>query len=790
MSLPGRRVGDAATLLVLATASIQTLLALGIIGFTFVTGRTAHYRVAQIVLALAFAGAALLLGGAARRDRRAVCLLTTFACVADSFARAALSEVQHDFAWLTVIFRGIYPEAFAPAALWRFAIEFPRVRRFTSFDVIARRAANAAWLLGVALFGVNLGVGYRLIDADHVLGRNHPGNLFWHLFALAVLPAVVAIFVRARRAPAAERRKVSAFALALAAGAAPFLCVAVTRMALPPVNRWFLSADRTHQVWIDMLIVCGLTAVPVLSTMAIVVDRAFEHRPFLLPRWSDRGVRTLLTAVAAAPFAAILVTLYQLRHLPVGSVMSGSQGWVLLAWALTGAALTVCRERLVALVESRGFRGAAAYQDRLRSALERVRLARGAREIGAVLCRELREGLGTTSVAIHVSVGLPSGVTAMLQSADGPIDLGDDGPLRALLPRVERDWVVSNRVELASPVKRRDGSVAAVVLIGQRRGSPRYDRRDRWLVATMVGGAAAAWDAGDADGSEDAALECERCGTVSDTAFVACCSGRAVVASLPPRLSGKFVVRRRLGAGGMGVVYLARDIALDRDVALKTLPEVREGAIGCLKDEARAMAALDHDGLATIYGLEVWRSTPVLVVEYFPDGTLASRLRTGLLAEPAAAMLGLRIADALDYMHGRGVLHRDLKPGNIGLTAAGMPKLLDFGLASLVTSGDDDGPGAACAGTPRYLPPEARRDARPGVAFDLWALAVVLLEAIGGRRPSELGDTDAAKPSGLVTASPELLAFFARALAPDPASRFTTARELGLALEAALRRPG
>src|SRR5258707_13213131 len=138
----------------------------------------------------------------------------------------------------------------------------------------------------------------------------------------------------------------------------------------------------------------------------------------------------------------------------------------------------------------------------------------------------------------------------------------------------------------------------------------------------------------------------------------------------------------------MGVVYLAHDTALDRDVALKTLRNLRPHRVERLRDEARAMAALNHESLATLYGLEIWRGTPVLVVEYFPKGTLADRLSHGPLAPEDAIALGLQLARALAYMHARAVEHRDLKPSNIAFTPAGRVKLLDFGLATQAPPAD------------------------------------------------------------------------------------------------------
>jgi serine/threonine protein kinase len=166
------------------------------------------------------------------------------------------------------------------------------------------------------------------------------------------------------------------------------------------------------------------------------------------------------------------------------------------------------------------------------------------------------------------------------------------------------------------------------------------------------------------------------------------------------------------------------------------------------------MAALNHGALATIYGLEVWRRTPVLVVEYLAGGTLADGLARALLPRADVLALGIRLADALTYMHARGLLHRDLKPSNIGLTSDGAAKLLDFGL-----SADAGTP----AGTPAYLPPEALDGAPPDAAVDLWGLATVLFQEGGGQ-------------------CADLSVFFDRALAPSRDDRFQSSAEIRDAL--------
>jgi serine/threonine protein kinase len=364
---------------------------------------------------------------------------------------------------------------------------------------------------------------------------------------------------------------------------------------------------------------------------------------------------------------------------------------------------------------------------------------------------------------------------ALLRDTRGPIDLSDRS-LVTLLPEAEREWIAASALELAIALRRRDGEIAAVVLLGRRRDDRPYDRSDVWFLTTVASAAADAWDEAVRRGraTGEPAYECPRCGWVAGATPLACgCDAGAILAALPHRLAGKFVVERRIGAGGMGVAYLARDVTLDRDVVLKTLPNLRAGDLARLDEEARAMASVNHEGLATIYGLERWRRTPILVVEYFPNGTLADRLRNGPLSVDAVLTLGVRLCHALECMHAKGVIHRDVKPSNIALTPAGAPKLLDFGLAGLST---------AFAGTPGYQPPDAGDSVLADPALDLWALSVVLFEALTGRNP--FVDRVSLHPNDRKSLDPPVRAFFERAFAIDSENRFRTAQDLREALAA------
>ena len=246
----------------------------------------------------------------------------------------------------------------------------------------------------------------------------------------------------------------------------------------------------------------------------------------------------------------------------------------------------------------------------------------------------------------------------------------------------------------------------------------------------------------------DAALECERCLAVQpNTTARSCvhCGSRVREAPVPRTLRG-FRLDRRIGVGGMGVVYRAIDTELQRYVAIKTLTAVSELETRRLRREARAMAAVAHPNVATIFAVEMWRQTPLLVVEYFEFGTLRDRLLGRSLSLPEALTLGTTGAGLHD-MHSLGMLHRDIKPSNIAFAVNGSAKLLDFGLAKVVIAGltfmqaaspdsttamaaglpqaalDSKG---APAGTPLYFSPELLAMHPADNQSDLWALALVL----------------------------------------------------------------
>jgi serine/threonine protein kinase/tetratricopeptide (TPR) repeat protein len=216
-------------------------------------------------------------------------------------------------------------------------------------------------------------------------------------------------------------------------------------------------------------------------------------------------------------------------------------------------------------------------------------------------------------------------------------------------------------------------------------------------------------------------------------------------AGVPSRI-GHYAVRRRLGEGGMGVVYEAHDERLGRSVAVKMMSGMAGDETARLRfwREARAAASVNHPNICQIYEVGEDPSGPFIAMELLEGQSLADRLQQGALAVPEALPVGLGILAALSALHARGVVHRDLKPSNVFLTPHAV-KLLDFGLArpgmepALDVTGGLTRPGIVM-GTPRYMAPEQATGAAVDFRADLFATGAILFEMLAGR-PAFAGDT-------------------------------------------------
>jgi TolB-like protein len=210
---------------------------------------------------------------------------------------------------------------------------------------------------------------------------------------------------------------------------------------------------------------------------------------------------------------------------------------------------------------------------------------------------------------------------------------------------------------------------------------------------------------------------------------------------------GNFEVVERIGRGGMGVVYLAHDTKLKRSVALKSMPaRPAEDATARMRfrREAELLASLNHPNIAVIHDI-IEEEPGYFVLEYVPGETLAERSARGPLELEQVLSIGRQIAEAIAAAHDQGVIHRDLKPGNIKVTPAGRVKVLDFGLAKLVAPDVESHEttvtqGGRIAGTPAYMSPEQARGKPVDHRTDIWSFGCILYQMLTGQLPFE-GET-------------------------------------------------
>ena len=273
---------------------------------------------------------------------------------------------------------------------------------------------------------------------------------------------------------------------------------------------------------------------------------------------------------------------------------------------------------------------------------------------------------------------------------------------------------------------------------------------------------------------------------------------------------GHYDVTALIGEGGMGQVWQATDTKLNRQVALKILPEVFAAdpdRLARFQREAQVLASLNHPGIAAIYGIEEAEDTRALVLELVEGPTLADRIAQGPIPVDEALPIAKQIAEALEAAHEAGVIHRDLKPANIKVRDDGTVKVLDFGLAKALDttpSGDpSESPtltGSATAlgvimGTAAYMSPEQARGRPVDKRSDIWAFGAVLYELLSGTRPFEGRDVSETLAAVIQSSPrwdalpgdtlPRLTNLLCRCLEKEPRQRIQAVGDIRLAMEGA-----
>jgi hypothetical protein len=794
LSLPARLVPPIATI----------KLGLGLAAF-FATyesaGQSPSFPYAlNALLPIAFGatGALLLLGG--RGDRRALALGGFFLATSTGWDAPLIKLIQsaHGSGYgLFALFEAVQPQAFLPYFLWVFVREFPTpspYRRSLQLPV------QASALAGLLLFVLNLlrfalqGVP-RAAQALAVFAPRHKSEIFYSVVVLLSTAAFLLLPWKARQALEPEQRRVRVFLEILALTFWPMILELVLDLFVPGYHEFFAARPRLQRDLVTVVLLPALT-LPVTIPYAVLVHRVLDVR--LIARRALQYVlaRSMVTGLVAIPAAALGFYLWLYRQTSLTGLFSGIRVPLLLGSVLVGAAALRYRKPLLDAVDRRFFREQYDARHILTLLVERIRSIRDSKSLADLVTRETDLALHLERIALlalDARSGLlldprnrtrrldaSSALALTVSNASAPLEIDLESPHSSLLKLPERDrqWLADGGFRLLVPILARDGSLLGLLGLGEKKSGLPFLKEDRQLLHAIASSAAwvielevervlttpRAWLEPDdptprelpAPPSTELAKECPKCGALHPgyTVFCGTCSKRLELAAVPYVLPGKFRFERRIGTGGMGVVYSGFDLALGRRAAIKTLRQISAEDILRLRREARTAATVSHPHLAPVYSMETWRGTPLLILELLEGGTLAQRIARERLAPEETVELGIAMAGALAQLHGADILHRDVKPSNIGYTRDGVPKLMDFGIArvrldlaqeeeeedtvDMEMEMEDGEPGIPerlrFAGTLSYLSPEALRGEPADASFDLWALAIVLYECLLGRK--------------------------------------------------------
>ncbi|MFM8826229.1 MAG: protein kinase domain-containing protein, partial [Actinomycetota bacterium] len=260
----------------------------------------------------------------------------------------------------------------------------------------------------------------------------------------------------------------------------------------------------------------------------------------------------------------------------------------------------------------------------------------------------------------------------------------------------------------------------------------------------------------------------------------------------PTIINDRYQLAERIGRGGMAEVWKARDLLLDREIAIKVLfPEnaADPAFVERFRREAQSAAGLNHPNIVGVYDWGQHGSTYFMAMEFVPGNTLAQIIRRyGSLRADVAARIGAQVADALAFAHRNGVVHRDVKPANILITDAGVAKVADFGIARAIDAGHDEGltQEGSVMGTATYFSPEQAKGETADPRSDMYSLGIVLYEMVAGRPPfvaetalatayKQVHDNPVPLPQVAPGIPVRFAAVVAKCLAKEPQFRYSSA---------------
>ena len=712
-----------------------------------------------------------------------------------------------------------------------FFARFPR-RLFEARWVWVLVSLPALCLLPFELQNLFMTV-YRPADAQVRLApgwASSAGPAVFGAYGLAMLAAITANYVRLTDLN--EKRRLRVLLAGGAAGTLP----ALVRFVVMGVAAGSSAYSFLMSGIPDTLIVLLFLLFPISFAYAVLRHRILGIRVIV-----GRGLQYALTrglVLSLVPLLGAILVGDALLHddQPLARILA-DRGWAYALLAAIAIAAHTQRHRWSAAIDRRFFREEYNARHLLREVAEQARRAGSLARAGPGVVARIEAALHAEYAALmfRPSGGASFTCIASAPAGHGPPAIAESGRLVARLRAAEAPVESTGedagwsdtwssgiqaeedgppRLHLFLPVGMGAARHEAMLALGPKRSEEPYSDDDLEMLEAVASNLALLLDAPTPapDRLSSEFEECPQCGTCYDSGAARCANEQAGLRpiGMPRTLAGRYRLERRLGRGGMGTVYEAVDVALDRPVAVKVVRDEwvhNPMATQRFRREARAVAGFAHPNVVTVYDYGVETGSRVfLVMELLHGTTLREELRRSGRLSPARTLDVLRgVGSAVEAAHERGFIHRDLKPENIFLVEHGGPaKVLDFGVAKPLARVDTADPGAApetevgvLVGTIGYISPEHLLGDSPDVSWDLWALTVVAYECltaalpfpvesrdtwrrlVQGGRHRPLADRLEAPPQAWQT-------FFDRSFAADRTARPETAAEFFRQLERAL----
>jgi tRNA A-37 threonylcarbamoyl transferase component Bud32 len=591
--------------------------------------------------------------------------------------------------------------------------------------------------------------------------------------------------------------------------------------ALINLSPWFYEFYDSPYVY--MACTLGMLIFPMAFAYAILKQRLFDLRVII-----RRGVQYALArrALVAIPLVAIGLlfgTVLAQGRQPLFSVLK-THAWSYVAIAALAALASTQRQKWLSALDRRFFRDKYDAQQLFREIIEDIRRAESVEEVAQQVVGRVAEALHTQGCGLLVrkpgeslyrivAAAPPGSLSTDLPATNKliplvrvlecpvPITQAGTGWVGQQLPQVDKDFLQKAHIELLVPVALKEGSTEALLVLGGKLSEEPYSQEDTALLENVASALELLLMRGSALQPGRAFEECPTCGSCYDTGTTRCKkeSTPLVLVATPRMLAGRYRLEKRLGHGGMGKVYRATDMSLNRDVAVKMIRDeffADQKAIDKFRQESQFTGSFAHPNVVTVYDFGVEAGQRVfLVMELLEGTTLRQELRASKRLDAARTLeLFEGICAGVDAAHARGLIHRDLKPENIFLSKKDgreLVKITDFGIAkSLPQTVDEtrDTMTGVLVGTMKYMSPEQLRGRPPSPLWDIWALAVVAYEAVCGCAPFVGEDSEALRIAILGTHFPPVTelwpdaphrwqAFFERAFAHEEEQRAQSVTE-------------